>query len=148
MFGFCVAVKSLIQNPKKSRTFLTATASSSSISVALHYSPISYPFSHPFVRLSSQISKTFLSPLSNWISSTPLYIDRNVVILKKIEASLNLNLLRRRPSFLLPMEVGSLSPAPTVVDCRVMLKEGADDFVNLPNLISMSRLTSGPFLGW
>ncbi|RXH99382.1 hypothetical protein DVH24_011707 [Malus domestica] len=167
MAGFR-SLKSLIQNPKKSRTFVTATAtaSSSSISAPLHYSPLSYPLSHPLVRLPSQISRSFLSPLSNWIvpfhgplflsfppwklsqSSTPLYIVGNGVVLRKIEASLNLNLLGRRPSFPLPLEVGSLSPAPTVVDRRVGLKEGADDFVNLPNLISMSRLISGPFLGW
>lgn len=59
-----------------------------------------------------------------------------------------MNLLRRRPSFPLPFEVGSLSPAPTVLDRGVGLKEASDDFVNLPNLISISRMVSGPLLGW
>ncbi|KAM1043922.1 hypothetical protein ACFX14_035034 [Malus domestica] len=81
-------------------------------------------------------------------SSTPLYIDGNIVVPKTIEASLNFNLLRRRLSFSLPLEVGSLSSAPTVVDRRVRLKKGAEDFINLPNLISMSQLISGLFLGW
>ncbi|KAB2601014.1 chaperone protein ClpB1-like [Pyrus ussuriensis x Pyrus communis] len=161
------SLKALIQNPKKSsRTFLTATASSSSISAPLHYSPLSYPLSYPLFRLPSQISRTFLSPLTNWIvpfhgplflsrppwklsqSSTPLYLGGNGIVLRKIEASLQLNLLRRKPSFSLPLEVGSLSPAPTVVDRGVGLKDVSDDFVNLPNMISMSRLISGPLLGW
>lgn len=78
----------------------------------------------------------------------PLCVCRYGVDLRKIEASLSLNLLRRRPSFPLPFEVGSLSPAPTVLDRGVGLKEASDDFVNLPNLISISQMVSGPLLGW
>ncbi|KAM1733401.1 hypothetical protein EV1_018598 [Malus domestica] len=87
------------------------------------------------------------SEASNWVCEELVLANGNSVVLRKIEASLNLNLLRRRSSFPLPLEVRSLSPTLTVVDLRVRLKESADDFVNLPNLISMSRLISGPFLG-
>ncbi|PQQ16024.1 cardiolipin synthase (CMP-forming) mitochondrial [Prunus yedoensis var. nudiflora] len=104
------------------------------------HSPIGIPFHGPL----------FLScpPWKLSQSATPLYLRENGVVLRKIEASLSLNLLRRRPSFPLPFEVGSLSPAPTVLDSGVGLKEASDDFVNLPNLISISRMASGPLLGW
>lgn len=149
------SLKALIQNPKKSRTFLTATVSplSSPHQYANHWSPIS--------RLPCQISRTFLSPLSNWIipfhgplflscppwklsqSATPLYLPGNAAVLKKIEA-LNFNLLRKRTNSPPELTYGS---APAVSD-RPGLKNASDDFVNLPNLISMSRLISGPLLGW
>ncbi|XP_016648138.1 PREDICTED: cardiolipin synthase (CMP-forming), mitochondrial [Prunus mume] len=136
------SLKALIENPKRSRTLLTATAPY--ISAPLQYPTLSYPLSHPLFRLPSQISRPW--KLSQ--SATPLYLRGNGVVLRKIEASLCLNLLRRRPSFPLPFEVGSLSPAPTVLDRGVGLKEASDDFVNLPNLISISRIVSGPLLGW
>ncbi|XP_004293273.1 PREDICTED: cardiolipin synthase, mitochondrial [Fragaria vesca subsp. vesca] len=145
------SLRALIRNPKKSRTFLTAAAS-----------PISSPTSPR-----SHISRSFLSPLSNWIvvpfhgphngplflsfppwklsqSATPLYLRRNAAVLEKIEA-LNFNLLRKKRTTS-PPELTSGSD-PTVSD-RPPLKEAGDDFVNLPNLISMARMVSGPVLGW
>ncbi|KAL6183826.1 hypothetical protein ACLB2K_045236 [Fragaria x ananassa] len=45
-----------------------------------------------------------------------------------------------------PSELTSGSD-PTVSDC-LQLKEAGDDFVNLPNLISMAQMVSGPVLRW
>nr|XP_011465878.1 PREDICTED: cardiolipin synthase, mitochondrial-like [Fragaria vesca subsp. vesca] len=125
-------------------------------------SPISSPTSPH-----SHISRTFLSPLSNWIvvpfhgphngplflsflpwklsqSATSLYLCGNAAVLEKIEA-LDFNLLRKK-RMTSPSELTSGSD-PTVSDC-LQLKEAGDDFVNLPNLISMAQMVSGPVLRW
>ncbi|XP_065878941.1 cardiolipin synthase (CMP-forming), mitochondrial [Euphorbia lathyris] len=144
--------------PLKSRNFLTVISNSTltpspfATFHPLHYSPLPPP--------------RFLSPLCNWIapfrgqgplflisppwkllqSATPLYLRGNVVVLRKVEA-LQLNLLRNR--------IRSGFPAQRVLDKVKEFKEGnaADDevfksFVNWPNFISMTRLVSGPLLGW
>lgn len=150
------------KNPNKNRTFLTATAISiipspyttSPFSLhPLHYSPS--PHSPP----------RFFSPLSKWIapfqghgplflssppwkllqSATPLYLRGNSVVLRKVEA-LNLNLLKSR--------IGHGLTGQRVLDRVQELKDSAKDdgflesFVNLPNFISLTRLVSGPLLGW
>ncbi|XP_018851913.2 cardiolipin synthase (CMP-forming), mitochondrial [Juglans regia] len=161
--------KALIKNNKRSRTFLTATAASSTI--PLPYFPLSHSLSHPLFRLPSSTPSRFLSPLSKWItpfhgplflsfppwklsqSATPLYLQGNAVVLRRVQAlNLNLNLLRSRTAFPIKLGLGSASPGQAVLDRVEPSKEHADafveSFVNLPNLISMSRLLSGPVLGW
>lgn len=158
------SLKALTRNPNASRNFLTATTASIS---SPPYAPLIHPLYHPFFPLPSQSSR-LLSPFTNWIipfqgplflsyppwklsqSATPLYLHGNGVVLRKIEA-LNLNLLQRRAKFPLKLKLESVSSGQGVLD-RVDSKESGDglfdSFVNLPNLISMSRLISGPVLGW
>ncbi|WCJ20242.1 CDP-diacylglycerol--glycerol-3-phosphate 3-phosphatidyltransferase 1 chloroplastic [Euphorbia peplus] len=149
-----VIFKSLTRNQTltltlKTRTFLTLTSISPFAAFhPLHYSP----------------PPRFLSPLSKWIapfrgqgplflisppwkllqSATPLYLRGNTVVLRKVQA-VRLNL------------IGSRFPAQTVLDKVQEFKEnaasGRDDevfksFVNWPNFISISRLVSGPVIGW
>ncbi|KAJ7967668.1 putative Cdp-diacylglycerol--glycerol-3-phosphate 3-phosphatidyltransferase [Quillaja saponaria] len=150
------SIKALTKNNNsKSRTFLTTTT----VSIPPFYAPIA----NPLFRLPSNSgSYRLLHPLSKWIfpfnqgplflsctpwklsqSATPLYLRGNGVVLRKVEAlNLNLNLLRSRTRFPLKLldRVDSNS------------KESDDNlvqsFVNFPNLISISRLISGPVLGW
>ncbi|EXB88432.1 Cardiolipin synthase [Morus notabilis] len=159
------SLKALIRNPRNSRTFLTATTCS--ISAPSYAPPLAHPLAHPHFRLSSQSSR-FLSPLSNWIipfhgplflscppwklsqSATPLYLRGNGVVRRRIEA-LNLHLLHRRTSFPLKLEFVSVSPnlaATDGVDSKRWSVDFVESFVNLPNMVSMSRLISGPVLGW
>lgn len=154
------SLKALIRNPRNSRTFLTATTTFS-IS-APPYAPLPNSLIHPLFRLPSQSS----SPLSNWIipfqgplflssqpwklsqSATPLYLRGNAVVRRKIEA-FNLHLLRRRPTF--PLKLEFVTVDGTLIDSADSNRWTGDfveSFVNLPNMISMSRLISGPILGW
>ncbi|PON38401.1 CDP-alcohol phosphatidyltransferase [Parasponia andersonii] len=160
------SLKALIRKPKSSRSFLTATTTFS-ISAPPH-AALSNPLIHPLLRFPSQSSSRFLSPLSNWIapfqgplflssqpwklsqSATPLYLRGNGVVRRKIEA-LNLHLLRRRPSFPLNLEFVSVSSnrvGTDAVDSNRWTGDFVYSFVNWPNVISMSRLISGPILGW
>ncbi|XP_058194400.1 cardiolipin synthase (CMP-forming), mitochondrial [Rhododendron vialii] len=118
------------------------------------------PFPSPTYSFLSPLSRSrSLSPLSRWItpfhgplflssppwklsqSATPLYFQSDVVLVPSIPA---LELLRRRKF-------------PVNLECdRIVRKEPSEseagelveNFVNLPNLISIGRLVSGPFLGW
>ncbi|KDP20771.1 hypothetical protein JCGZ_21242 [Jatropha curcas] len=149
------------KNTNQNRTFLTATATSIIPSPYTTSPFFFYPLHYPPPRYSLT---RFLSPLSKWIalqahgplflssppwkllqSSTPLYLRGNAVVLRKVEA-LNLNLLRNR--------IGTGLTSQTVLDRVQELKKNASDdgflesFVNLPNFISLTRLVSGPLLGW
>ncbi|GFZ03221.1 cardiolipin synthase [Actinidia rufa] len=85
-------------------------------------------------------------------SATPLYAQSDVVLLPKVEA---LDLLQRR----INLGLASVSSVPALLN-RTVVKESTDgevgggregsveSFWNVPNLISISRLVSGPFLGW
>ncbi|KAJ4975161.1 hypothetical protein NE237_000267 [Protea cynaroides] len=130
-----------------------------------------HPFSFAF-RLTSSSHLRFPSPFGKWIpfpgplflssppwkllqSATPLYHHAKIV-LSKAES---LNLLERR-SFPIKLGFRSTASLPGLVngiDHELLFKRhkidgvrsnSAEDFVNLPNLISLSRLVSGPFLGW
>lgn len=152
------------KNPNKSRSFLT-TSTSTSLSIQSPYNPLCFnPFLHPS-------SNRFLSPLSRWIapfqgplflsstpwklsqSATPLYL-RSGVVLRKVEAlNLNLGLLRSRARASSPAALGARALAPDqalqdLAQLKVPSESFVESFVNAPNLISMSRLLSGPFLGW
>ncbi|XAR53782.1 hypothetical protein NMG60_11022464 [Bertholletia excelsa] len=142
---------------KLCRTFLTLSLSS----------PTPFPSSSPFISFPPR--PRFLSPLSKWIipfhgplflsfppwklsqSATPLYIQSDVVLLPKVRA---LNLLQRR-NFPIKLAFGSVPSVPGLLNRNVtevsndgVVGSFAESFLNLPNLISMSRLVSGPFLGW
>ncbi|KAF4372516.1 hypothetical protein F8388_027189 [Cannabis sativa] len=156
------SLKALIANPTNSRSFVTATTFSIS---APPYTPLANPLIHPLFRFPSQSSARFLSPFSNWIipfqgplfisssqpwklsqSATPLYLRGNAVVRRKIEA-LNFHLLRRRPNFPLKLDFASV-PSDWTVTNAVDSSQWTGGFVNWPNVISMSRLISGPVLGW
>lgn len=77
------------------------------------------------------------------------------VVLPKVEA---LYLLQRQ-SFPVKLGFGSVSPIPELLhrndrkghsrrEVDVVDESSAETFFNFPNLISMSRLVSGPFIGW
>ncbi|XP_021887379.1 cardiolipin synthase (CMP-forming), mitochondrial [Carica papaya] len=161
------SLKALIsKNPRRTIHFFTATASP--------YTPLFVPsFSH---RLSPTHSPRFLSPLSKWITpfqgplllssppwklsqaATPLYLRGNAAVFRKVEAlnlKLNLDLIRSGARFPVRLGLEAVSCDPEAVLNRVEPKgeiaerDGfVESFVNLPNFISMSRLVSGPFLGW
>ncbi|CAN1196968.1 Cardiolipin synthase (CMP-forming), mitochondrial [Linum perenne] len=146
------------------RTFITASTSP--------YTPSPYALL-PFPSSPSSSPHRFLFPLSKWIaaaplqgplflssppwkllqSSTPLHLrGKGAIARKRAEAlrSLNsrLNLLRNRIAI-----TASTCGGGVLVNRVAEVVEKEDDgvwesFVNLPNFISVSRLVSGPFLGW
>ncbi|KAF5729033.1 cardiolipin synthase (CMP-forming) mitochondrial [Tripterygium wilfordii] len=160
------SLKTLIKNRNpnnttKSNTFLTSAAASSVINPPSLFTP---PYHHHLRhRHPSPLSPRLFSPLSKWIaplqgplflssppwklsqSSTPLYLQGNSVVLRKVEA-LKLNLLHK------PIETVSASSG--VINKVAESKEDAVEngfvksFWNVPNLISLSRLASGPLLAW
>ncbi|CAM8898200.1 unnamed protein product [Rhodiola kirilowii] len=132
-------------------------------------SPSPFPlFLSPSPSLSS---RTRLSTLPKWVfpfsgplflsatpwklsqSATPLYLQCDVVLRTKVKA---LNLLETAwclpTAFRIPESADATGDSPD----RVQVVESNGDgvgklvqsFVNLPNFISMSRLISGPALGW
>ena len=149
-------LKTLIKNPQRSRSFLTsltATATSHS-TITLQYFPLSQPlFRLPSTPLSKWVITPFRGPLflsfPPWKlsqSATPLYLRGNAVVFRRKVQAFNLNLLRTTTVF--PTKFGQ-----ALLDYRVEKRESVDDgflesFVNVPNLISMGRLISGPVLGW
>ncbi|XP_042497384.1 CDP-diacylglycerol--glycerol-3-phosphate 3-phosphatidyltransferase 1, chloroplastic [Macadamia integrifolia] len=134
--------------------------------------PVSpHPSSFAF-RLTSSSHSRFLSPFYKWIpcpgplflssppwkllqSATPLFLHGKIVLSKAD----SWNLLGRR-SFPIKLGFGSTASLPGLVneiDQKLLFKghdiggvsgSSAENFVNLPNLISLSRLVSGPLLGW
>ncbi|CAN1826319.1 Cardiolipin synthase (CMP-forming), mitochondrial [Linum perenne] len=146
------------------RTFITASTSP--------YTPSPYALL-PFPSSPSSSPHRFLFPLSKWIaaaplqgplflssppwkllqSSTPLHLrGKGAIARKRAEAlrSLNsrLSLLRNRIAI-----SASTCGGGVLVNRVAEVVEKEDDgvwesFVNLPNFISVSRLVSGPFLGW
>lgn len=158
-----------------SRSFLSLCASSSSLTSSLpHFSSI---FSSTFLQPSlnpfcfTPSHSCLLSPFSRCIPfsgplffssppfhllqfATPLYLQGETV-LEKVE-SVRSKFLQQKP-FLVNLVYGSVTSVSEVAD-TVDLKEFRnvgeirgrfyDSFVNAPNVISMSRLVSGPFIGW
>lgn len=154
---------SKIPNSNKSRSFFTTNSTIIQSPLApLHYYYCYYPSSSspPPNRFLSKwifLNAPFQGPLflssPPWKllqSSAPLYLRGNAIVLRKVEA-FNLHLLKSR--------VGSVCVGQGVLSNRVdLVKEEVDDggdkdgilesFVNLPNFISISRLVSGPLIGW
>lgn len=143
------SLKALIRDPKRTKTFLTLTTGTSTSTAAstipLPYFPLSHlarplfrlPCSTKWVFIPSFHGPLFLSfpPWKLSQSATPFYLQgkASAVVLRRA----------------LPITLGQ-----AVLDRveRPHPKEPADafleSFVNLPNLISMTRLLSGPVLGW
>ncbi|KAK4258985.1 hypothetical protein QN277_005369 [Acacia crassicarpa] len=142
----------------KNRSFLTLSTTATS-----SFSRCASP-SHPLFRLPSNNGPhRFFPRLSRWIipfqqgplflacppwklsqSATPLHLQGNGFVRRRVEAlNLNLNLLRARTRFPLKLldRVDSKSSESSEHDLL-------DSFFNAPNLISFSRLISGPVLGW
>ncbi|KAK8629473.1 hypothetical protein V6N13_078314 [Hibiscus sabdariffa] len=162
--GIYRSLQTLItENPTKARTFFTAASTNSSSSTYV-IPPLSSPLFH------SRVSP-FSPPLSKWIApfNGPLFLSSppwklsqsatpfwgNVTVLRKVQA-LNLDLIRGGGAkFPVKLRFGSVLSDPSVlgrVDTEKQSTKERDavieSFVNLPNLISMSRLVSGPLLGW
>ncbi|XP_059437435.1 cardiolipin synthase (CMP-forming), mitochondrial [Corylus avellana] len=141
------SLKALIKDPKRSKTFLTLTTitGNTTSTIPLPYFPLSHHLARPLFRLPCStkwiFSPSFHGPLflsfPPWKlsqSATPLYLQGKAPAV----------VLRRA----LPITLGQ-----AVLDRVERPKEPADaafleSFVNLPNLISMTRLLSGPVLGW
>ncbi|OMO64871.1 CDP-alcohol phosphatidyltransferase [Corchorus olitorius] len=161
--GIYRSLQTLItKNTKKARTFFTAVSANST---AYFIPPLSSPLLH------SRVSPSF-PPLTKWIApfNGPLFLSSppwklsqsatplsgNVAVLRKVQ-SLNLDLIRGRGDRKFPVKLrfGSVISDPKVSHRVETDKEGTNErdalvqsFVNLPNFISMSRLVSGPLLGW
>lgn len=154
------SLRKLIEiNHRKTRQFFTAaTAAPSGGTVSLipsQFSPLFPHFSHR------------LSPLSKWFvplhgplflssppwkllqSATPLHWRGNGAVFRKVEA-LNLRLDRIRNKTRFPRQLGLQSVVPNVDRNDSKEENGGivKSFVNVPNLISMARLVSGPALWW
>lgn len=142
------SIKNIIAKSSKSKTlpYFTATANNAALFLT---PPFCTHLSHrpPF----SKWIAPFQGPL--FLSSPPWKLSQsatplNGVVLRKVQA-LNFDLIRGHTN--LPSALGFHRP--NVVD-PVWSKEEAErrgivkSFVNLPNLVSMSRLVSGPFITW
>ncbi|KAK3024843.1 hypothetical protein RJ639_045060, partial [Escallonia herrerae] len=157
------SLRKLARNPNSSKTLFTSSLSSSP-----PLPPLSLLSPHKTLIRNLLLSRStnLLSPLSRLIpihgplflssppyklsqSSTPLYLQSDAVLAPRVNA---LELLRRRE---VPDDLGlKRVPIPRLLNegSRVGSDVGrvgfAEGFVNWPNLISMSRLLSGPLLGW
>lgn len=147
-------------NPlKKPRPFFTATAAASAAASGGTVSPIAPSFPPLLPHFAHR-----LSPLSKWFvplhgplflssppwkllqSATPLHWRGNGGVLRKVEAlSVRLDRIRRRT------RLGLQSVDRDLGEEEDGSSRGGgimESFVNLPNLISMARLASGPVLWW
>ncbi|KAJ0082885.1 hypothetical protein Patl1_11090 [Pistacia atlantica] len=134
------SLKTLITKNSKSRPFFTTTSTTTALSLN---PPLYTPLSHRPPWIAPFQGPLFLSfpPWKLSQSATPL----NGVFLRKVQA-LNLDLIHGGTKLPSQLEFGSdvLNRAEDEVGGHGLLKS----FVNLPNLVSMSRLVSGPFIGW
>ncbi|CAH8381840.1 unnamed protein product [Eruca vesicaria subsp. sativa] len=140
-------------NPlKKTRPFFTVASAGGTVS------PIAPSFPPLFPHRLSPLSKWFVPlhgplflsspPWKLLQSATPLHWRGNGAVLRKVEAlSVRLDRIRRRTR---------LGLQSVVVDRDLDKEEGdgsrgggiMESFVNVPNMISMARLASGPVLWW
>lgn len=147
------SIRKLVVNPNNSsRTFLTSSSIPLLFPSPLFSSSSSYLLSHhhPFLSRSTLSKWMIIHPLRQgplflsyppWKlsqSATPLfYLQSHVVFLPKLQTPLNspkLGLLTGNQLTRLALDLHRPSLA--------------DSFLNFPNLISFTRLLSGPFLGW
>ncbi|GKV38240.1 hypothetical protein SLEP1_g46175 [Rubroshorea leprosula] len=156
------SLRSLItRNPAKSKAFHTCTTAATATAAAVipyQSSPVfhsrlsSYPFLSKWVAPFQ--GPLFLSspPWKLSQSATPLW--GNGIVFRRVQA-LNLDLIMGRTGFPAKIEFGLVVSNHGVLGGVLAKEEGVraregfvESFVNLPNLISISRLVSGPFLGW
>ncbi|XXG73152.1 hypothetical protein AAC387_Pa07g2119 [Persea americana] len=162
------------QNPNRKNTIslLLSLSSSFHASAIPLSSPLHLLSLSPLSTLSPSLlssHSTFISPFrTRWIPfsgplflssppwkllqlATPLYLRGELVLLRKAE-SLNLLPKRNFPIKLGFGSVGGVEDAIRIVDARELGERGGgavvEGFANLPNLISLSRMVSGPVLGW
>ncbi|KAK4759724.1 hypothetical protein SAY87_022855 [Trapa incisa] len=154
------------QNPNRSISisFLTSSTSTS-FSIRYPCNPLCF---NPLLHSSTC---KFLSPLSKWIvplqgplflsatpwklsqAATPLYLRSRDVLGRVETLNLNLKLLPIRAKASSPAALGAVALAPAqawqdLAESRGPSESFVDSFVNIPNMVSMSRMFSGPFLGW
>uniref|UniRef100_A0A1J3FB88 Cardiolipin synthase, mitochondrial n=1 Tax=Noccaea caerulescens TaxID=107243 RepID=A0A1J3FB88_NOCCA len=149
-------------NYRKRRPFFTAaTLAASGGTVSLIPPPLVSHFSNRLSPLSKWFAPLhgplFLSspPWKLLQSATPLHWRGNGAVFRKVEA-LNLRLDRIRSRTRFPRQLGLqqlVEPKVVTVDRDLTKEEDGsrgifESFVNVPNLISMARLVSGPVLWW
>ncbi|KFK30995.1 hypothetical protein AALP_AA6G055000 [Arabis alpina] len=142
--------KLIATNHRKTRPFFTAASTGGTVSLIPpplfpHFSHRLYPLSKLFVPLNGPL---FLSspPWKLLQSATPLHWRGNGVVSRKVEA-LNLRLDRIRSRTKLGLQL--VEPNVATVSKEEDESNGImESFVNVPNLISMARLVSGPVLWW
>ena len=149
------------KSPKKTRAFFTAASTNPTTYII---PPLSSPLFHSRVLPFSPSLSKWIAPFNGplFLSSPPWKLSQsatplwgNVAVLRKVQA-LNLDLIRGGGAkFPVKLRFGSVLSDPGVSDRvetdRERNKEReavVESFVNLPNLISMSRMVSGPLLGW
>ncbi|XVF27846.1 hypothetical protein REPUB_Repub14bG0144400 [Reevesia pubescens] len=148
----------ITKSPKETRTFFTSSSTNSTTYII---PPLFSPFFHSnrVLPFSPSLSKWFVpfnGPL--FLSSPPWKLSQsatpfwgNFVVLRKVQA-LNLDLIRGGGAkFPVKLRFGSVLSDPRLPDRVEITKEREallQSFLNLPNLISMTRLVSGPLLGW
>ncbi|KAI3829377.1 hypothetical protein L1987_03500 [Smallanthus sonchifolius] len=147
------SLRKLAQKTSNTRPFFISTPNPTSLrtlrsSIFLSRSsnslspPLYYPFHGPL----------FLSypPWMLLQSATPLYFQSDVATIPKLRP---LDLLRER-KFPIKLGLGSVTSEGNLGDgndLEIFGRSGGglvQSFVNWPNFISMSRLVSGPVLGW
>ncbi|KAM7506241.1 hypothetical protein LguiB_005145 [Lonicera macranthoides] len=153
--AFNRSIRKLVLNPNSSRTFLT---SSSSLITLLFPSPLSSSYflshHHPFLSRSTLSKWMIIHPLRHcplflsyppWKlsqSATPLfYLQSRVLFLPKLQPPLNFPKLGLLTGNHTKEELTRLA-------LDIHFPSLVDSFLNFPNLISFTRLLSGPFLGW
>ncbi|KAJ1428752.1 CDP-alcohol phosphatidyltransferase [Sesbania bispinosa] len=119
------------------RTFLTSTTTTTTTATFFPFSPLR----NTLFRFPSHHGPLFLAspPWKLSQSATPLYHHPNAVVFRKVNA-INLNLLR-----------ATTTPLPLHLHHRVDSDSNHSPhhaYLNAPNLISFTRLISGPLLGW
>ncbi|XP_022720606.1 cardiolipin synthase (CMP-forming), mitochondrial-like [Durio zibethinus] len=151
----------ITKNSRKTRTFFTVASTNSTTYVI---PPLSSPLFHSRVSPSAPSISKWIAPLNGplFLSSPPWKLSQsatplwgNVAVLRKVQA-LNLDLIRGSGAkFPVKLQFGSVLSDPRVSVRVETSKEGTkeweavlESFLNLPNLLSMSRLVSGPLLGW
>ncbi|KAG4142864.1 hypothetical protein ERO13_D06G153400v2 [Gossypium hirsutum] len=164
--GIYRSLQTLItKNPKKARTFLTAASTNSTATTTTYViPPLSSPLFHTRVSPFSPSLSKWIAPFNGplFLASPPWKLSQsatpfwgNVTVLRKVQA-LNLDLIRGGGAkFPVKLPFGSVLSNPTGLDRVETQKQSnkereavLESFVNLPNFISMSRLVSGPLLGW
>lgn len=164
--GIYRSLQTLItKNPKKARTFLTSASTNSTATTATYViPPLSSPLFHTRVSPFSPSLSKWIAPFNGplFLASPPWKLSQsatpfwgNVTVLRKVQA-LNLDLIRGGGAkFPVKLRFGSVLSNPTALDRVETQKQSnkereavLESFVNLPNFISMSRLVSGPLLGW
>lgn len=137
------SLKSILRNSNTiARTFLIPTTSTT---ITLPFSPLLHNALSPLP--SHHSGPLFLAspPWKLSQSATPLYHHPKAVVFRRKVNAINLNLIQITSRAPLPLHnhVDSNSNSNQSPQHTLLYT-----FLNAPNLISITRLISGPFLGW